>query len=93
MMDATAPLAADGSWPKADDLLTREELLRALTERGLPITASTLAAMVTRGGGPPLQRWGRRPLYRWKLASDLAAARLGSDAHLDKRDAQATAAQ
>jgi hypothetical protein len=92
MTDATAALAADGSWPKADDLLTREELSRALTERGLPITVSTLAAMVTRGGGPPLQRWGRRPLYRWKLARDWAATRLGSDADLDKRDARTTAA-
>jgi hypothetical protein len=76
MSDAIAALAADRSWPKANDLLTREELSRALTERGLPITVSTLAAMVTRGGGPPLQRWGRRPLYRWKLAWAWAAARL-----------------
>jgi hypothetical protein len=50
LSDAAAAPAAEESWPKADDLLTREELSRALSERGLSITVSTLAAMVTRGG-------------------------------------------
>jgi hypothetical protein len=80
MTDARAAAAADESWLKADDLLTREELAQILTHHGLPITVSTLSAMVTRGGGPPLQRWGRRPLYRWSLARAWASARLGADA-------------
>jgi hypothetical protein len=43
--------------------LTRPEAAKHLTERGLPITKSTLQKMATTGGGPPYQKFGNRTLY------------------------------
>jgi hypothetical protein len=74
MSDVTASSA--GVWPGPNDLLSREELSRALTLRGMPIAAATLATMKTRGGGPPVTHWGRKPLYEWQLALDWACSRL-----------------
>jgi hypothetical protein len=48
-----------------DTLLRRKALADALTTAGFPITESTLATRVTRGGGPPYSSFGRVPLYRW----------------------------
>src|SRR5215471_3911334 len=49
----------------SDSLLTRDQTAAALTKAGYPITRATLATKATRGGGPPYQPWGRKPLYRW----------------------------
>jgi hypothetical protein len=50
----------------SDRYLTRRELAIFLTERGFPISKSTLEkmAMPSRGGGPPhIGFWGNRALY------------------------------
>jgi hypothetical protein len=49
----------------SDPLLTRDMTAVALTEAGYPIKSKTLATKASRGGGPPFQRFGSRPLYRW----------------------------
>jgi hypothetical protein len=65
--------------PNNDDaLLTRDALAAALSEFGFPIAGPTLATKATRGGGPPFQRFGRRPLYRWSDAIVWANSRLGA---------------
>lgn len=70
-----------------DALLTREQTAAALTEAGFPIKAKTLATKATRGGGPPYQRFGSRPLYKWADALRWAQSRLsppiGSSSELD----------
>jgi hypothetical protein len=48
-----------------DALLPRAHTAAALTEAGYPISPATLATAATRGGGPPYQKFGSRPLYRW----------------------------
>jgi hypothetical protein len=47
-----------------DRYLSRQEASDYLKARGLAIAVSTLSKMVTVGGGPPVCRWGRKPLYR-----------------------------
>jgi hypothetical protein len=59
-----------------DALLDRRELSAALSEAGFPVSAATLATKAVRGGGPPYQLFGRKPLYRWGAALDWAHARL-----------------
>jgi hypothetical protein len=59
-----------------DTLLPRDQMAAALTEAGYPIKAATLATKATRGGGPPYQVFGRRPLYRWGDALAWAKGRL-----------------
>jgi hypothetical protein len=59
-----------------DTLLTRDQTATALTEEGFPVKAKTLATKATRGGGPPFQRFGPRPLYRWGNALKWAQSRL-----------------
>lgn len=62
----------------AEQYLTRREASDYLKRQGLPIAASTLAKMVTVGGGPLMRRFGRNAVY---TASDLdawATARLGA---------------
>ena len=49
----------------ADALLTRDAVAAALTAAGFPVKAKTLATKASRGGGPPYQLFGARPLYRW----------------------------
>ena len=61
-----------------DVLLTRDAVASALTALGFPIAGPTLATKATRGGGPPFQRFGRRPLYRWGDAVAWASARLSA---------------
>ena len=59
-----------------DDLLPRKETAQALTESGYPTAAATLATKATRGGGPPYQLFGRKPLYRWGSSLAWAQSRL-----------------
>jgi hypothetical protein len=61
-----------------DTLLRRRALADALTTAGFPITESTLATRVTRGGGPVYRLFGRVPLYRWGDALDWAQGKLSS---------------
>jgi hypothetical protein len=56
--------------------LTRNATAAALTAAGFPIKPATLATKATRGGGPPFQRFGLRPLYRWADALTWAQSRL-----------------
>jgi hypothetical protein len=56
--------------------LTRNAVAAALTAAGFPIKPATLATKATRGGGPPFQRFGLRPLYRWGDALQWAQSRL-----------------
>jgi hypothetical protein len=44
--------------------LSRREASNYLKARGVPCAATTLSKMVTVGGGPPVCRFGRVPLYR-----------------------------
>ena len=73
--------------PESDALLTRDQAAAALTAAGFPVKAKTLATKATRGGGPPFQRFGSRPLYRWADALGWAQSRLsppiGSTSELD----------
>lgn len=78
-------LAASGKrWDVADTILhcdaklTRQAVAEALTDQGYSITASTLATMATRGGGPPYARWGRRAIYLWGSSLAWAEARMGT---------------
>jgi hypothetical protein len=59
-----------------DALLTRADVASALTEVGFPVSAATLATKAVRGGGPPYQLFGRKPLYRWGAALEWARSRL-----------------
>jgi hypothetical protein len=62
--------------PESDALLTRDQAAAALTAAGFPVKATTLATKATRGGGPPFQRFGSRPLYKWADALRWAQSRL-----------------
>jgi hypothetical protein len=59
-----------------DAFLDRRELSAALTEAGLRISEATLATKAVRGGGPPYQLFGRKPLYRWGTSLKWALSRL-----------------
>lgn len=59
-----------------DTKLTRKRTAEELVSHGYPITAATLATKATRGGGPPFQRFGRVPLYRWGDCLAWARSRL-----------------
>jgi hypothetical protein len=62
---------------RVDALLTRDATAAALTEAGYPVKAKTLATKASRGGGPPFQKYGNRPLYIWGSALAWAQSRLG----------------
>lgn len=64
-----------------DARLPRRAAAEALTAVGFPISAATLATKATRGGGPPFQRFGRVPLYRWGDLLDWARSRLSAPMH------------
>jgi hypothetical protein len=69
MTDLSTAPAGDAAWPSPGDFVTRDDLSKIPTGRfGLPIAASSLSAVVTRGGGPPRTYWGRKPVYRWGTA-------------------------
>jgi hypothetical protein len=59
-----------------DVFLRRAPTAEALTARGFPTKASTLATKATRGGGPPYRLFGRVPLYRWGDSLAWAQSRL-----------------
>ncbi len=59
-----------------ETLLTRAAAAVALTEAGFPVKRATLATKASRGGGPPFQHWGSKPLYRWGDLIAWAEARL-----------------
>jgi hypothetical protein len=59
-----------------DILLVRSEVAKALTEAGFPVSSAALATKATRGGGPPYQLFGRKPLYRWGATLEWARGRL-----------------
>jgi hypothetical protein len=61
--------------------LDRSTLALTLTAAGFPISEATLATMASRGGGPPLQLWGRKPLYLWGSSLEWAERRLTPPAH------------
>jgi hypothetical protein len=61
-----------------DTRLTRRTAAEALTAAGFPVSPETLATKATRGGGPPFQRFGRVPLYRWGDCLDWAHSRLSA---------------
>jgi hypothetical protein len=59
-----------------DALLSRAQTADALTAHGYPVARTTLATKATRGEGPPYQRFGRKPLYRWGDALAWARGRM-----------------
>jgi hypothetical protein len=61
-----------------DAMLTRRHAAAALTAAGYPVAPATLATRASRGGGPPYQRFGRVPLYRWGDCLDWAHSRLSA---------------
>ena len=58
-------------------LLTRVACAAALSAAGFPTSPDTLATKASRGGGPPYQKYGNRPLYSWGSALAWARSRLG----------------
>ena len=72
----------DMSLDTPEGLLTRDAVAVALTEAGFPTSASTLAAMKCRGGGPPFKVYGRTPLYQLSPCLDWAKRR---STHPNKR--------
>ena len=69
-------------------LLDRKQVSEALTLAGYRISMSTLATMVTRGGGPPYRLFGRLPLYRWSDALAWAESRMSPPRHRSIRAAE-----
>ena len=59
-----------------DTLLRRKTTAAALRDAGFPVALATLETCATRGGGPPFQRFGRIPLYRWGDCLDWANKKL-----------------
>ncbi len=57
--------------------LRRRAAAKALTDGGFPTAEKTLATLASRGGGPPFQKYGRYPLYRWGDLVSWAELRLG----------------
>src|SRR5438046_125942 len=64
--------------PGPDNLLDRNSTAEALTHAGFRTAPSTLATKAVRGGGPPYQLFGRKPLYRWSDALEWARSRLSA---------------
>jgi hypothetical protein len=58
--------------------LTRPEAAAHLTDRGLPITKSTLQKLACIGGGPAYFRFGNRCVYRPETLDAWAVQKLGS---------------
>ncbi len=73
---------ADGGLPRdLDALLVRADSAAALIAAGYPTSAATLATLATRGGGPPYQLYGRRPLYRLRDLLVWAEGKLSPPRH------------
>ncbi len=56
--------------------LDRKQAAARLRDRGLPLSFTTLESMASRGGGPPMLRWGRRVVYDETALLTWAQARL-----------------
>jgi hypothetical protein len=46
-----------------DTLLSRKDTAAALTAAGYKTAPSTLATLASRGGGPPMRKYGKYPVY------------------------------
>lgn len=57
---------------------SRIEISNFLTGKGYKISATTLATMATRGGGPPFRKWGKTPIYLPIEALEWAEARVSA---------------
>jgi len=55
---------------------SRSEAADYLTERGLPITKSTLQKLACTGGGPTYRIWGNRAVYATEDLDSYAEAKL-----------------
>jgi hypothetical protein len=55
--------------------LNRDQTAAALTARGFKIASATLAALVSRGNGPPFSKFGSCVTYEWGAALDWAKRR------------------
>ncbi len=72
----THPAALD-----ANAFMRRLAVAAALPAAGFPVSATTLATLASRGGGPPYRLFGRIPLYRWSDALTWAEQRCSSLRH------------
>lgn len=61
--------------------LSSKQTAAALTEAGYKTADPTLATKRSRGGGPPFQLYGRKPLYTWSTALKWAEDRLSKPVH------------
>ena len=68
-----------------DQMMGRQQVAKALTARGYPVAAATLATKATRGGGPPYRLFCARAVYRWQDALQWAQRSVRRPVH--KRDA------
>jgi hypothetical protein len=68
--------------PDLDARLSRPELAAALTKAGFKMSPATLATKASRGGGPPMQKWGKsRVTYTWGSSLKWARDLLGDPVH------------
>ena len=59
---------------------TREGAAKYVSEHenaGVPVSATTLATLATRGGGPIFRKWGRRVVYERADLDAWVASRFG----------------
>jgi hypothetical protein len=70
----TLPLPHPNEEPVQARFLDRREAAAFLTERGYPTARTTLAKLFSIGGGPPVQHFGRKPLYAPRDLVGLKAA-------------------
>lgn len=73
----------------ADTILRRSDAAAALSSAGYPISASTLATMASRGGGPAYRLFGTKVLYRWGDLIEWAQNRTSARECETARDAAA----
>jgi hypothetical protein len=62
--------------PELEALLVRSQTAKNLGQAGFPVSPKTLATKASRGGGPPYNLFGLRPLYRWRDALVWAHSRM-----------------
>jgi hypothetical protein len=65
----------------AAPFLARQEAADLLGKLGLPTSVATLETWVTRPGGPPYAKWGRRCVYPRSELIAWAVKRLGQLQH------------
>ena len=74
----TLPLPHPNEEPVQARFLDRREAAAFLTERGYPTARTTLAKLFSIGGGPPVQHFGRKPLYAPRDLVTWAESRLSA---------------